>query len=189
MEATIKCFIIKIKNLKENFIVVVGNRFGVVTEIDNDTATVEFNNDGGATTFKQVYKVNELKNSIAKFIAVMKDHKTYPIAHQSFFSIINVLTTEEQVIDLITERKNFTCKGEFQIISTMPAKDDIVEITDIGVIDKYGLHNKINRIGTITSVSNNNNHTILLYNETTIKINRNKFKIIENDKKELFKLT
>lgn len=193
MQATIKCVPIKVNVIKENFIVIDNNRFGVIIDIDSksDLCTVEFNTIDGKSTVKENYQQSELKNKIAKFIAVMKDHKTFPISHQSFYSIINELTNPEIVESLLNGKTNFTCNGEFQSFYTMPFKDALVEITDIETIDEYGLHDKIRRVGVVEVVSKleKKPHRIKLYDGTIANITRNKFRLLSaEDRKEVFKL-
>lgn len=136
---------------------------------------------------------SEQINVTVKLLAVT-NKVTLPVMYRDFDKFISKV-----LVKLTLEKIDLYIKGYVSITTTgietkSYAKgnpEDSVEVTDLNVIDKYGLINKQNRIGTIKLVNHKSDikskSYVIKVNNSEITIKRNQFKLINRtDFKKLF---
>jgi len=152
MKAHLKHILLTTDDLKEGYVILHEDLFGIViNNISKSEVEVLFTDET-----KSIFQKNYIRNRVVKFIAIMKDNKSYPIIHGDFQTIISYINTEEKVKSYI-DHQNVKIEGNIKKIYANPKVDDVVHITSMAVLEKHPsmLQDKIERIGIITSISNN----------------------------------
>lgn len=183
MKATIKCILINAAQLKKGWVIRIDGLFGVIEET-NDTATiVKFTDDS-----VKEYTTEELKCCVVKFLAMMRDFRTYPIVHSDFYSIIYSYPTKEDVKRM--DSREIHCDGEIYKILNHADKDQCVEVISMDVASKYGmLDNRLKRIGIIQKYTGKNKYMVK-FPDRSLVIKRSDFKLLteSGNEREIFRL-
>lgn len=183
MKATIKCILINAAQLKKGWVIRIDGLFGIIEETNNKTTSVKFTDDS-----VQEYTTEELKCCVVKFLAMMRDLRTYPIIHSDFYSIIYAYPTKEDVKRM--DSREVTCDGEIHKILNHANKEDCVEIVSMDIATKHNLlSDRLKRLGVIQKYVGKNKYLVKLpTKELTIK--RSDFKLLteSGNEREIFRL-
>lgn len=172
MKLVLRVIKIEVKVVKVGFVVFIDNLLGEVTEIIDNNAIVHFGDDTDESISLDIVRV-----SIAKFLAQTPDLRTYPLVHNDFKNIIYMLPTREKCKGLLEGKAR--CEGNFKNVFSSPTNNDVIEITNIDVIERFNLTNKLDRIGIISG-RNGNYYVIHFYNGTEC-LSRKDFRILSRE--------
>jgi hypothetical protein len=189
MIAIIKSILIEVPELKIGYTVRIDGLFGIVVAINKsaNTATINFT-DGSSD---DQYTIDELKHTVVKFLAVMRDLNSFPVIHSDFASLISYFDTKEKVKDFVNNVKDIKAEGSLLNILTYPKIGDVAELTSLKVAEKYDfLGDRTNRIGLIDKKADNNKGKFVVkFSSKTLTLKRSEFDILNGlNSKQVFKI-
>lgn len=189
MLAIIKHILIEVNELKVGYTVRIDGLFGIIVSInkENNSATVNFTD--GSTDDR--YSIDELKHTVVKFLAVMRDLNSFPVIHSDFAGLISYFDTKEKVANFVNNVKDIKAEGSLLSIMTYPKIGDVVELTSLKIAEKYNLlGDRTNRIGLIDKkIDNNRGKFIIKFPSKSIILKRAEFDILNGtNNKQVFKI-
>ena len=173
MKVALKLICIDVKIVKVGYIVNVNNSIGKIAEINNGVCCILFP-DGTESDIS----VDEAKTHVAKFLVQTSDLRTYPVVHSDFEDLMYAIHKTGEMEKFI--KRGGHCEGRFTNVSMMPNIDDLIEIINIDIAEKYKLTDRQKRIGVISKVNSKFKFTAK-FGTQDIKLVRNDFKIISGE--------
>lgn len=192
MKFKLKCILIDTKP-RTGYYIANNKELVAITKIDNKREICKLSNGNQIS-------IEEASHVVAKLIGETthgEKQYTYSIVHGDYPILINSLNSEyvydkdvelkdrlystyaEAVIDGAT----IECEGEFETILSKTEPEEVVEIINIDIIDKYSLYDKVDRLGVVKVFDKaKQNFTIKMnklglgINEDTIVCKRKDFK-------------
>ena len=159
MKFQLKCILIETKPRTGYYIANEGNLV-TITRMDVKNGFCKLSNGNRIT-------IDQAKFCVAKLIGeVTIDDKpyTYSIIHGDYPILMADInrpveytdnTPEEDRIyknyaEALIAGKSVECTGDFETIFSKTQPNEVVEITNINIIDRFNLYDKVNRIGVVT---------------------------------------
>ena len=183
MKATIKCILINVNSLKKGYVIRIDGLFGIVDNVNKDITSVKFTDD----TTKD-YTTEELKVCVVKFLAMMRDYRTYPIIHSDFYNIIYAYPKKEDVARM--DARDIFCDGELVKVLNKANPEDCIEIVSLDIVTKHKMFdNRLKRLGVIEKYLGKNKYSVVI-NDRTLVIKRTDFKLLSEggNEREIFRL-
>lgn len=159
MKFQLKCILIETKPRTGYYIANEGSLV-TITKMDVKNGFCKLSNGNKIT-------IDQAKFCVAKLIGEVNiDDKpyTYSIIHGDYPILMADINRPVEYTDNVPEEdriyknyaealidgKSVECTGDFEIIFSKTQPNEVVEITNINIIDKFNLYDKVNRIGVVT---------------------------------------
>lgn len=159
MKFQLKCILIETKPRTGYYVANEGTLVSIV-KMDMKNGFCKLSNGNKIT-------IDQAKFCVAKLIGEVNiDDKpyTYSIIHGDYPILMADINCPIKYSDNVPEEdriyktyaealmdgKSVECTGDFETILTKTEPNEVIEITDIDIIDKYNLYDKVNRIGVVS---------------------------------------
>lgn len=159
MKFQLKCILIETKPRTGYYIANEGSLV-TITKMDVKNGFCKLSNGNKIT-------IDQAKFCVAKLIGEVNiDDKpyTYSIIHGDYPILMADINRPVEYTDNVPEEdriyknyaealiagKSVECTGDFETILSKTQPNEVVEITNINIIDKFNLYDKVNRIGVVT---------------------------------------
>lgn len=183
MKVTLRVITIDVTQVRQGYVILHNDFLGIVNSTDRDKTTISFPDNT-----EEIIATDDAKHLIAKFIVQTPDLRSYPVVHTNFIEIVETLKTRDICKNFL--HKNNKVEGSFRNIPLLPKADDIIELININIAEKYKLlATRKDRIGTVLGAVSKFKHKIDFGNKIVIDLARNDIKIISgDDSKQVFEL-
>lgn len=158
MKFKLKCILIKTTPRTGYY---VANKNDLVTIVKTDTKKGICKLSNGESL-----SIDNAQHVVAKLIGEVTNNDktyTYSVVHGDYPIVMSELkfpieysedVPEEARVyktyaEALIDGNSMECEGEYEVILTKTEPNEVIEITNIDIIDKYELYDKVNRVGIV----------------------------------------